>query len=1707
MILSSRFATRPGLRGLWLGALAYALVACGGGSGEAAPAATADPDPAPTQGASLPPPVRANQAPVPADDDVASGTGGEIMVSVLANDVDPDGDAVSLVAAGVPTVGSATIDDNGTAADRTDDRLRLVLPAAFTGSVMVAYTVEDDDGASAEGVVRVTVGQGASGGNALNAAPTAQPDSARTTPGSAVMVDVLANDDDADGDERFLLSFSAAASGVVTRDDRGTDLDASDDRLIYTPAPGFSGEDKFEYRVSDGLATAAAEVTVTVRAQVTTPPQQICGQVMLGPVDAAEVNVFELDAGGASSGAPIVTTQTDANGQWCASLPANRPDYLVVSTGGAYFDPADSGAATTGLRQIDLAGATLEGLLFADASTTAVTPLSSALVRKIRAQSFGSDFALVAPVVRAQGNDAYGFDPFATPAVNPLDPAEATLASRELAMALGGTASALNRLAVALGQEAPDAGLLDALIDDLVDCGLDGQRDGVIIDVMSVVPAQPLPGNVSLNLEILRFRNNQFAAYEETPVVQVDSAPCLVSAIAADTTPPRFVALPDNIALSDPQGLGVQIDDGRLQPFVDGAIVTDNRPQPVDLVLRLASGGALPARFPAGVTRVVFEATDAAGNVAVSDEREITVTTSLPPQSVDDAATTSEDVDVTVDVLANDVAPGLPLNPATVQVLSVSGAASVQVDTANGALVVTPLPDAFGTVVISYDVANTDGLRGAATTVTVTVTPRNDDPPQAQSDSASVAENDGVAIDVLANDSDPDEGGLTGATVEIETPPTNGVAVVDAATQRIVYTPNTNFDGSDSFRYRVRDTSDRLSLDVLVSIDVAGINQPPVATASSVTLDEDIAVDIALTATDPEGRLDADSVTITQLPTAGTLTEATTGTWRYQPDSNVSGVDSFAFTYADTDGLISAPAVVTLNVVAVNDVPLLAADVAATPERVPVVIDVLANDSDVEGSLDAGSVEIVRAPTNGIVTVEADGQLRYASSDQFNGLVTFSYRAADTDGSFGEPAEVTVSVAAVDDDPVAGDDAVVVLAGASVDINVLANDSDPENALDAGSVTVVDMPLAPVTVDPVSGVIRVDASARPAGRDTFTYRVSDVAGNTSNLASVVVDVWPATDTDFDGVARDIEIAVGTDPDVADSHYVHIDPDADPALSDGSSWATAYVSPQAAVTAGALDGNAGGMTFVLMAGNASATAPWRMVFDGVCDDLVLIGSIDYLVDTPQRDVDDAQWTTTLGAANGERPLTLRNCANVHAYGLRIAGARNVTEGAGALIEASTVVLNDPEFSDNRATVAGGALALTPGGGTPAATLTIIDGLFEANQVQAADGTDGRGGALDAQDGTTLILDGTRFVRNVIEQAGVAGVTGGGGGLHSDNATLTATSAVFAGNRSDSVGGGLVLRGQNGVVSMRHSNISGNEAQELGGGVYLEGTRSNVVLSNSLITANYADIGGGLYTQDALDTAITNFSAGYNYAGDGGAVWVSNGSPRFDDNVLAGNTAQNSADTIGGTVATMFNLNANNNVTDAAWAGFFGTNNLTADPDFTQGYYLNHTPGSLSPAIDHSQTFQSDDASIMLQNRFTDAAATEPDTGALDAGYHYEAGSAGVADRAPAVGSVVDPGGQYHVITIRPEIGGVAVGPGRRVFVSGVDNTAQPRLYRYTTAFSDPLGTGRSTPALDKGDGTYEIYVQAPFDTDFFLELWIDTLVGAPLVRYSVRIDST
>ena len=89
---------------------------------------------------------------------------------------------------------------------------------------------------SATGLVLTVVGE-------FNATPVASGDAAATSEGTAVLIDVLANDDDADGDALTLTSVGAPASGSAV---------IEGDQIRYTPEAGFVGEDAFTYTVSDG---------------------------------------------------------------------------------------------------------------------------------------------------------------------------------------------------------------------------------------------------------------------------------------------------------------------------------------------------------------------------------------------------------------------------------------------------------------------------------------------------------------------------------------------------------------------------------------------------------------------------------------------------------------------------------------------------------------------------------------------------------------------------------------------------------------------------------------------------------------------------------------------------------------------------------------------------------------------------------------------------------------------------------------------------------------------------------------------------------------------------------------------------------------------------------------------------------------------------------------------------------------------------------------------------------------------------------------------------------------------------------------------------------------------------------------------------------------------------------------------------------------
>ena len=294
-------------------------------------------------------------------------------------------------------------------------------------------------------------------------------------------------------------------------------------------------------------------------------------------------------------------------------------------------------------------------------------------------------------------------------------------------------------------------------------------------------------------------------------------------------------------------------------------------------------------------------------------------------------------------------------------------------------------------------------------------------PPVAEDDSFSTAEDTVVVIDVLANDTDLD-GTIDPTSVAIVSDPTNGSLSVDAVTGLVTYTPNANYNGQDSFTYKVADNDGLISDAATVSLTVNAVNDGPVAEDDSFSTAEDtvVVIDVLANDTDLDGTIDPTSVAIVSDPTNGSLSvDAVTGLVTYTPNANYNGQDSFTYKVADNDGLISDAATVSLTVNAVNavnDGPVAEDDSFSTAEDTVVVIDVLANDTDLDGTIDPTSVAIVSDPTNGSLSVDAvTGLVTYTPNANYNGQDSFTYKVADNDGLISDAATVSLTVTPVND--------------------------------------------------------------------------------------------------------------------------------------------------------------------------------------------------------------------------------------------------------------------------------------------------------------------------------------------------------------------------------------------------------------------------------------------------------------------------------------------------------------------------------------------------------------------------------------------------------------------------------------------------------------------------------------------------------------------
>lgn len=114
-------------------------------------------------------------------------------------------------------------------------------------------------------------------------------------------------------------------------------------------------------------------------------------------------------------------------------------------------------------------------------------------------------------------------------------------------------------------------------------------------------------------------------------------------------------------------------------------------------------------------------------------------------------------------------------------------------------------------------------------------------------DTATTAEDIPVTIDVLANDTGL---GDVPITVSLSSAPAEGTASVNPD-NTITYTPNADFNGTDSFSYQVKDNDGETSTG-LVTISVTPVNDAPVAVDDFFTTPQDTPVSIVLKATDPE---------------------------------------------------------------------------------------------------------------------------------------------------------------------------------------------------------------------------------------------------------------------------------------------------------------------------------------------------------------------------------------------------------------------------------------------------------------------------------------------------------------------------------------------------------------------------------------------------------------------------------------------------------------------------------------------------------------------------------------------------------------------------------------------------------------------------------------------------------------------------------------
>lgn len=352
-----------------------------------------------------------------------------------------------------------------------------------------------------------------------------------------------------------------------------------------------------------------------------------------------------------------------------------------------------------------------------------------------------------------------------------------------------------------------------------------------------------------------------------------------------------------------------------------------------------------------------------------------------------------------LNVLNNDTTSGgAVLTIASLGTTSQGG--TVSIAPGGTAITYTSASNFNGSETFTYTAKNQSGLEQTAT-VTIQLTDVND-PPVAVNDVASVAENSsGNAIQVLTNDTQGVDTGETLRVTAVGTGSAGGTIQIGSSGLNVLYTPQANFKGTETFTYTLSDGRSGTASGT-VSVNVAVTNPPPAAANDTFAVAEDAAettYDVLANDTTDNVSETLDIQGVGTASSGGVVSVSTDRrSLRYRPASNFNGTETVTYTLRDSGGA-TATGTVTFTVTAVNDSPEANDDtVELLSSASAQTVSVLTNDRSVDSGETLTITAVTQPPTgSGTVAIATDGKsiLYTAPSATFEGNFSFDYTLGD----------------------------------------------------------------------------------------------------------------------------------------------------------------------------------------------------------------------------------------------------------------------------------------------------------------------------------------------------------------------------------------------------------------------------------------------------------------------------------------------------------------------------------------------------------------------------------------------------------------------------------------------------------------------------------------------------------------------------------------